>query len=248
MNPGEQDTGTLPRRFEHLLLQLARQARRDLERLPHHPKRAVHALRTRMKKLAAIVRLVRSGLPERSRRAILDSAKRLKNAFTAQRDAQVALELGYASRPPRKPPAQRPLFEEVGRLTGLIETARLGRLRAEDIREAYVRTYRSGRKRMKECLADPDPKRLHSWRKPVKELYYQSLALHQVRGMKRRIRQARRLGRWLGRDHDWQLIVEHLPPAARTIGKKRARLRRRIFRQADRLYGPSPRKLARKLP
>ncbi|HEY2573701.1 MAG TPA: CHAD domain-containing protein [Verrucomicrobiaceae bacterium] len=236
---------TMPRRFRHLLLQLALQARNDLEKVPRHPKRSIHALRTRMKKLPAILRLVESQLPDRSRRAILDSAKRLRKAFAAQRDAHVAADLGFAPKRRAKPHATTPLFDEVSRLTELLEKEMLDGLTRGQVRDAYIHTYRKGRKCMKDCLKDPAPKRLHAWRKPVKELYYQSLALHTVKHMTHRLRHARKLGHLLGKYHDWQLIIEHTPASARKLAPKRKKLRHRIFKLAHELYSKRPKKLAR---
>ena len=247
MKPGKSNGLTLPRRFRHLLLQIARQARNDLKRIPRNPKRAIHALRVRMKKLPAIVSLVESRLRPRSRRAILASAKRLRKAFAAQRDAQVAAELGFAVKPAMKQQGTPALFDEAARLIRLLEVEMLDGLTSDEVRAAYVETYRAGRRRMKSCLEDPDPARLHAWRRPVKELYYQSLALHRAPRMKRRIRRARRLGRWLGQDHDWQLIVENRPAAAERLRPERERLRRRIFKLADKLYSVRPKHLAREL-
>lgn len=247
MKPGKSNGSALPRRFRHLLIQLARQAQSDLARIPSHPARAIHALRTRMKKLPAIVHLVESRLSERSRHAVLASAKRLRKAFASQRDAQVAAEMGFPPKPPAKQRPTRPLFQEAARLLGLLEAGTLDGLTRKEVRDAYVRTYRSGRKRMKASLDDPDPALLHAWRKSVKELYYQSLALHRVRGMTRRIRRARRLGRWLGRDHDWELIIERLPAAAKRIKPERNRLRRRIFKLGGKLYSVRPEDLGRDL-
>lgn len=248
MKPGNVEGPMLSRLFRRLLVQLAHQARNDLDSIPRHPARAIHALRTRMKKLPAIVRLVEARLPQSSRRAILSGAKRLRKAFASQRDAQVAAEMGFAVHPPARQHASPTLFDQAERLLSLLETETLEGLTREDVRDAYVDTYRAGRKRMKTCLDDPDPALLHAWRKPVKELYYQSLALHVVPGMARRIRRARRLGRWLGRDHDWQIIIERKPAAAKRIKPERNRLRRRIFKLARKLYSVRPENLARKFP
>ena len=246
MKPGKSNGRTLPRRFQHLLLQLAEQARRDLEKIPRHPQRAIHALRTRMKKFSAMVRLVESRLHARSRRAILASAKRLKNAFASQRDAQVASEMGFGRQPGARP-AAAPLFDEAARLIRLLQAERLDGLTLEEVRDAYVETYRAGRKIMKACPDDPDPARLHAWRRPVKDLCYQSLALYPVPGMKRRIRRAHKLGRWLGQDHDWQLIIEREPDAAKRIKPEREQLRRRIFKLAGKLYSARPKKIRQRL-
>jgi len=200
-----------------------------------------------MKKLSAIVRLVESRISAPSRRQILAGAKRLKKAFASQRDAQVAEALGFGARAPAKQRATRPLFDEAARLVRLLEAEKLEGLTAEEVRDSYLKTYRAGRKCLEGCLDDPDPARLHAWRKPVKEHYYQSLALHRLPGMERRIRRARRLGRWLGQDHDWELVVENQRGAAKRIGPERKRLRRRIFKLGPKLYSNRPGKLARVL-
>jgi len=66
MKAASQDDRALQRGLRRLLAQLVRQARRDLQRVPVHPKHAVHDLRTRMKKLPAILGLVKKHVPPRA--------------------------------------------------------------------------------------------------------------------------------------------------------------------------------------
>lgn len=258
MKPSATDGSLLAGRFQRFLLRLVAQTREDLRTLPKHPERSIHRVRVRMKKFAAILRLVKARLPEEDYRTALERAKRLKNAFAKQRDAQVAAQLsgsvdrGRKKRPalPKQAPAS--LFIEAAILERFLAEAPFPGLRREDVLRAYVKCYRKGRKRMKECLNNADPKRLHQWRGPVKKFFYQSLALHRRQGAEKRIERARKLGKWLGKDHDWHLLAEtalkaNLPDKAEKYEAKRRKRQPQIFKLARKLYEDSPRELRRKL-
>jgi hypothetical protein len=258
MKPEAHSGSPLARRFQRFLSRLALHARDDLQHLPLQTHRRIHALRTRMKKLAAILLLVRSRMRDAEYRAILASARRLKQAFTRQRDARVAADL--SSRigvHPRKKPLPRlrpvaPLFIEAAILERLLGDAAFNGLRHEEVLSAYVKSYRTGRRRWKACLEDPAPDLLHAWRKAVKKFFYQSLALRQLKGGKHRIQRSRKLGKWLGRDRDWHLLAEQARKdpdanAAKLVEGKRARAQRHIFKLAKKLYKKSPRDLQQML-
>lgn len=103
---------------------------------------------------------------------------------------------------------------------------------------------------MRRCERDPAPEQLHQWRGPVKDLYYQSLALHELPGMKGRIENARKLGRLLGKRHDFWLLEQHFRNGEHdgTLKEVRKRARktcRRAFGAAERLFCSRPAKLQR---
>jgi hypothetical protein len=248
----------MARRFQHFLIRLIQHARDDLQHLPLESDRRIHDLRIRMKKLGAILRLVKARMPEREYRTILDGARKIKHAFNRQRDARVAAELsgrlGVQSPRKKKPPLRpvAPLFIEVAILERLLKQSAFTGLRDKDVLAAYVKSYHTGRKRWKTCRKDPEPDLLHSWRRSVKKFFYQSLALRELKGAKHRIERARNLGKWLGHDHDWYLMAQQAekggePKAARLLEKRRKCRQQKIFKLAEKLYGKSPRDLKRKL-
>lgn len=248
----------LERRFQRFLSRLVKHARDDLQHLPLHTHHRIHVLRVRMKKLGAIMPLVRSRVPKRKYRAILDSARRLKNAFDQQRDANVAKKLssrlgvhpGKKASPPLHPVES--LFIEVAILERLVRESGFKNLQTEDVLDAYVKSYRKSRKRWKACREDPEPEVLHLWRKAVKKFFYQSLAFRKIKGAKHRIRRSKKLGKWLGQDHDWHLMAQRAerdgyPNAVKLLEAKRKRVQKRIFKLANKLYEKSPGDLKKNL-
>jgi len=244
-------------RFRHFFRRLTRLARLDLQKLPQHPDRSIHNLRVRMKKLAAVLRLVKSHIRREEYGKMLAATKRLKNAFAQQRDAKVAAQLrGKKKTPPPKASvpqkASGPLFIEVAILEKTLTDAPLENLHQEDVLEAYVKCYHKGRKRMKKCLKKPEPALLHQWRGPVKRFFYQSLLFRRAKGAKSRIKQAKKLGKWLGKDHDRHLLAERARneqqfKTAKFLDQKREEQQKRIFKLAQKLYKHSPKHLRKKL-
>lgn len=252
------DGSPLAGRFRHFFRHLTSLARHDLQKLPEHPARSIHHLRVRMKKLAAVLRLVKRRMRPQEYEEILGSAKRLKNAFAQQRDAQVAAKLQKKQNPystpkvrlPKK--AGAPLFIEAAILERLLSDASLKNVSRADVVDAYVKCYGKGRRQMKKCLKKATPELLHQWRGPVKRFFYQSLLLHHAKGAQHRIARSKQLGQWLGKDHDQHLLAEQARAAFQlrivdTLEAKRISHHRRIFRLAKKLYKIPPRELRRKL-
>jgi hypothetical protein len=253
----------LARRLRMVLLHLAEEALRDLESLPAKPERAIHSMRTRIKNLRAILRLVGARVPPPSRKAIVACCKVIKDAFSKQRDAHVlaALKAEFEGRRRVGPKqgstggrmaAGRRVMAAAARLIGLLGSLRLDGLAWNELLDAYERCYREGRKAMRECRRDPAAKLLHAWRRPVKDLLYQSRVLQPLKGAERRARRARRLGERLGRWHDLQLFAEHLDDGEqRAFGKRIAREQKAlaplIFKSADKLFADKPREMAKAL-
>lgn len=239
-----------------LLTGICRQAGADLDRMAARPAQGIHALRVRMKKLRALLRLGEARLPAEVRRALRRRIRQVKAAFAASRDAEVLRELAARLQPPARPlqalnlpvaatPAPKPAAIRTARrrlaaLQRELAGLDLAGLTREDLLEACVRQYRRCRRQWRRCRKQPDPEALHRWRRPVKELYYLSLALHRLPPAQALLRPARRLGRRLGQDHDAVLLEARLQgPDAEAwraaIARHRRRLRRQIFQLAETL-------------
>jgi CYTH domain-containing protein/CHAD domain-containing protein len=164
---------------------------------------AVHSARKDLKKLRAVLRLVRRSLDEET---FATENRRYRDAgrlLGASRDAEVklqtlaALEERFGADFPTGPAAswRRELDRDRERLAGpgaagsaqRVERARAaiaaGVERVPDwslrhdswkpIGPGLRRSYRRGRREMKRTRADPGPENVHEWRKRAKDLWYQ---------------------------------------------------------------------------
>ena len=254
-------------RLRALLLGLCRQAQADLQRLPRQPEPAVHALRVRMKKLRALLRLASPVLPPEIRQSLRAEASAIRQAFGACRDAEVArqlaaklaeqtgLPLPALSLPPLAPePAvsRAAIRRRLRHVETQLADLPLAPLTRAQLHEAWLAQYRRCRRLGRRCRQDPQAEELHAWRKRVKELEHLGLALMALRedlpAARRRIRPARELGRRLGRLQDLAVLVAVMPADAgqewrRLLAQRRRRLLRRVFAGADRCLATPARKL-----
>ena len=252
-----QASGTpLSRRFRLVLLHLAEEARRNLDLLAARPARAVHALRTRMKNLRAILLLVKPRIPKPSRKAVSTLAGSLKDAFSVTRDAHMltALRAKIAGR--RESEARRTLTPhsaarnqkakaDASRLIRMVSKIALDGLAWPEVFEGYLRTYRAGRKAMKACEHKPTAEEFHEWRRPVKDLFFQSQVFQPLDGMTARRRRADRLGTM----NDLRLLHAEAKKnrdsaLLKQIVKKQRALVPAIFKAAAKLYDERPRDIA----
>ncbi|MCX6981758.1 MAG: CHAD domain-containing protein [Verrucomicrobia bacterium] len=253
----------LSRRFHLVLLHLAEQARRDLDAMASRPERAIHALRTRMKNLRALLLLVKPRIPKPARKAVAALAGRLKDAFSEQRDAHVIAALrakfpnlgdsatGQKSAPPEND-AAKSAKADASRLIRMASKIELHGLTWADVSDGYLRSYRAGRKAMKTCERGQTAKAFHQWRQPVKEMFYQSQVLQPLDGMKQRRSAAERLSDRLGEMHDLHLLhvtarKSRAKDALKEIAKQQRALRPAIFKAAEKLFAERPRDIGRAL-
>jgi CYTH domain-containing protein/CHAD domain-containing protein len=119
----------------------------------------------------------------------------------------------------------------------------------------FRRIYRRGRRALGAAREQPGDEALHELRKRVKDLWYASQILRPAapKKTKRMAARAHRLSDVIGEDHDLAVLQQtadrhrdHLSDAERgalaeLIERRRARLRRRALKKADRLYRRKPR-------
>ncbi len=241
--------------LKRLLLQLCVQAARDATRIPRWPESAVHALRRRLKKLQSLLRLVPPGPDPAQLQALRAALRQLKAAVAPQRDQDVlvalARELGLPARP-RRALAAAPVapLRLVRALTRQVRALDLGGLGCEEVAQRYQKTCRRAQQAWKSARREPSVDTLHDWRKRVKDLHYQSLALHRWLRRRKRLRHTHQLGALLGRRLDLDLYASRLgqdrrrPPRtllAEVEGRRR-RLTRRIFQRGQQVFTrPLPR-------
>lgn len=253
----------LSRRFHLVLVHLAEAARRDLDFLAAQPARAMHSTRTRMKNLRALLLLMKPRIPKPERKAVATLAGALKDAFSGERDAHVIAELRAKFSGLRESPAKRSAATRniAGDRTAKADASMLIRMVAKlglngltwaEVIRGYLRSYRAGRKAMKACERKPGAKAFHAWRRPVKELFYQSQVLQPLDGMKHRRNAAERLGDRLGKMNDLYLIhgvakKSRAADSVKQIAKQQRARQPGIFKAAAKLFDGRPREIERAL-
>jgi CHAD domain-containing protein len=236
------------------------------------PVEAVHDARKRIKKTRSLLRLARPGLKpkayRRRNRALRDTGRGLSGArdadvmaetvdvlaerfadqlpeafFTAAREplaARAETERG-ATDPGEHAAALRALAGDDWRLRGLSSDALV---------ESLKRTYARGRDAF--ALADrkPTATNLHEWRKRVKDLWYQERLLEDSwpNVMKAQAKEAKKLSKLLGEDHDLAVLAEHVddPQLLELIDQRRAELLERSRDLGRRIYAERPKAFARR--
>ena len=254
-------SGTLlSKRFRLVLLHLAEEARRDLDSITVRPVRAIHSLRTRMKNLRALLLLVKPRIPKPERKAVGSLAGALKDAFSDLRDAHVlaALRAKFSGRrettarekpTPQTAERNKTAKADASRLIRMVSKLALRGLTWAEVFDGYLRSYRAGREAMKACERKPADATFHDWRRPVKDLFYQSQALQPLDGMKSRRRAAERLGERLGLLNDLHLLhaeakKSRAADVLKRIVKKKRALEPAIFRVAEKLFSERPGRIA----
>jgi CHAD domain-containing protein len=191
---------------------------------------AVHDVRKEIKKLRAVLRLVRSSIGKTAYREATGSLRSAADRLNAMRDAQVRLaameNLAKQSngRIPRHslPKIQNALREscrtEEQKLAGTLNSARqfllgaraqLGNVKVKPnswkaVAPGLTKIYRRGRKALALAQREPSPEHFHEWRKRVKDLSNQLRLVCPMRPgkLKPRMDQLDHLGDLLGDDHD----------------------------------------------
>lgn len=265
-NPSITRSLTAGARLSRIMGSVCRCAAGDLQRLPSAPELSIHALRVRMKKLRALLRLAEPQLPRAARARLRRRMREIKNAFTTSRETEVLQKLANRlRREHRLPPAHfissstaaqpRPLPVVKRMLAALrrsLATLPLDGLTKGDLVTAYAARYRACRRAMRECSETAPAECFHRWRKRVKDWYFLSLTLHRYRTARHHIRTADKLGHWLGEEHDLSLLATRVTgPGAEqwhaVIGQQITQRRARILAKGTKTFAGNRRSLLRRL-
>jgi CHAD domain-containing protein len=201
------------------------------------PATAIHGARKDLKKLRAVLRLLRRELGRDTFRAENRAYREAGRLLSRSRDAEVKLTTLRAlrDRAGDELPIQTALFwervlererEEIaGGGAKLDEATRLieqGRdriagweLRADGwklLKPGLTRIYRNGRQAMSRALAEPSVENVHRWRKRAKDHWYELRILREAWPslLEATIAQAHELTELLGEHHDLALLGEDL--------------------------------------
>jgi CHAD domain-containing protein len=204
------------------------------------PVSGVHEARKSLKKVRAILHLARKALGKKRFRALNRRVRDLARALAEQRDASVrvdtlnALLAGMDGQAPirlrgasrrrmvtrRRRPGDARVREEIaatlGEVGGEIRRA-LSRSGIDSARPGLARTYRTGRRNMREAASSSTTAAFHEWRKRVKFLWYQVRLFEEgwPATLGPLAEQLHSLSEFLGDAHDYDLLEAGLRQEAR---------------------------------
>jgi CHAD domain-containing protein len=232
----------------------------------------VHDARKDMKKLRALLRLVRGEVGDKVFRREADTFRDAARELSGVRDADVMLatladlEERYDADvgPVRQALEAHRLRTAGGGRRQAAQTAIAilteARARVDDwplerdgfeaLEDGLERIYRRGRRDWRAALKEPSTENLHEWRKRVKDLWYHCSILQESWKpvMTALADEAHELSDRLGDDHDLAVLLdfgaESLEPL---IAARRAELQEEAFAYGSRLYADKPKTFVRRI-
>ncbi len=219
-----------------IIRELLSTARHDLTESHRDPDAAVHAVRKSLKKLRALLRLVRPVIKGKAFRAADRAVHDLARQLGGARDSAVMLcafdqlvthfspflnEAAYA--PIRQSLAGRyqvaieqhlsrmdydRLRSELHNLERLLTQLDLGEFSEKKLLGSVLKTYRQGRDELSALRDEPSTEHGHALRKQAKYLWYQLRLLRESNNTKllQLIQELNELGELLGQDHDLAVL------------------------------------------
>lgn len=193
---------------------------------------SVHEFRKTMKKLRALLRLIAGAVPSDACKQWRATFRYAASALAQNRDSavlgatlrcacQAALPdlspttCTWSIRPEAMQEGTAPSVQldasQLRALRGLLRDAAKALIGSPDLDlgvgqlfDGFDRSYRGGRKQLRRLGDSPSPRRLHAFRKRVKEQFYQIQLLVRLapKAMKRKVAQFDNLGELLGEYHD----------------------------------------------
>jgi CHAD domain-containing protein len=239
--------------------EIARAARDELKRVgkllaepQNADEEAIHQLRVGMKRLRALLLLIREPVGEVAYGAGKSRCKALADAYTGTRDASVGLTLlphllqssCYSEQWLRISTAYQQAFsaaavkhpsldaarEQLGLMRREIRAWPIGSLRLRHLGDRLKQQYRLGRRLNRQVHADDAMALMHEWRKRVKQLLYQLelLAGSGDEPLRKRLQQ---LGTLLGDLHDLDMLELQVESRAELFWLDDRLLLRRLVQQ-----------------
>jgi CHAD domain-containing protein len=239
---------SLPHAVRRVAGRQVKRAIDGLRRKGHRPSPAdIHDARKRLKRLRALLRLAREGLPGKARRRENCAFRDAGRALSAARDATVlvaALDglLEGANVPARDRSFQplrrallarrreanrhpdaaevRDIAKALRKAAKRVDVWKLKDLTPHALRAGLRRTYADGRRAMGRAICNSDPETLHEWRKRAKDLWHHAELLADVwsSDMKGFDEQVHHLSDLLGDDHDLAVLRQTLTDEAKALG------------------------------
>lgn len=199
------------------------------------PHSAIHDARRCLKRLRALLRLLRSALPERDYRLQAQSLAEIGRKLAPERDRAVMKETlskiegrfgplpkeasgrltaQFSSEPGSKArgakvQSRRELVEALDKARAFFSRLERSRITLHNLSEGVERTYRKARRAYRHAYREPSDEVFHAWRKAAQQhwrhMQLLSRAWPEVLGG--RAAEAREVSRLLGEDHDLAVLA-----------------------------------------
>ena len=240
------------------LAKLLRETARALEHFDDNPSDRAHFVRTRMKRVQSLSRLVPKGAAWRE--MFLPPCRELKDLFAEMRDADIVQALADKYAPGEARHLRAAARPDTRRAAHLAEFAAgvlsdypaWKTIEWEAIADRAARTYRVARDGWKEARRSGAPDAaFHAWRRRVKRLLYQCEYLGGRARLVRMTGRVERLGETLGEiqdvcmAEDW--IKKHVGKIPRDLPRSKKVLRRRALERGGNLFGTKAREFRKML-
>ncbi|HEX3800312.1 MAG TPA: CHAD domain-containing protein [Verrucomicrobiae bacterium] len=240
---------------------LVRHIRKRVKLLNREPgSETIHEIRMAIKKLRALLRLIRDGFGRKFYRRQHHSLRALAHCLSPSRDAAVQL----ATLRKLRRHCHQLSADDISDLENrLIEKKRntskskqlsksqfrdtlrqinrwpFKNLKRRDIKFGIERGYQKLVKARHLAVQSPGDENLHTWRKRAKNLYYELLLIKKIgpKSADKLARQIKELGKYLGNDHDLVLLTKELHHGSsrlhRHVHARRAEFQKLAFHHGD---------------
>ncbi len=241
------------------------------QRDPRLQDKAVHESRKRLKEVRALVRLVRSGLGEKTYRRTNWALRDAGRPLSAVRDATAVIEAleklkrtglaaVHAELVKRRTAVRHAVIDQDRALQRAERAVRKVRRESDrwsiagrwkTVAAGIETTYRKGRRAMKKCFESADDDQWHQWRKRVKDLRYQleMLAPLWPQVLEDAAEEAKSLTDLLGDDHDLAVLASlaDVPALAGAIEQRREELRKQAAVLGEKVFAEKPAAFVKRL-
>ncbi len=240
--------------MHRIVSSLAKRTLRNTRKIETETSERIHKIRTDMKKVRSLLRLVRrASNGDNATKSAWDAASELKDVFGRVRDeevqAQVKASLPGGGKAPKKkkpsPPTKAEQESGLKSAEALVKAANameFSQLDLESLVSGLKQTLEDGKIAMRAAAEGKDDTHgFHDWRKLVKDLWYQSAVLRKVSPEARAwCGDASKLSTLLGNEHDLGILASETSGSTSQeaeIHRKLRAIRRDALTVGHKLYG-----------
>ena len=240
---------------------LSRELVENIERLPDDSVTRIHDIRVSTKKIQGLLRLSGKFIDAADQLAVRALTRSIRTAFAGQRDEEV-IQLRFKELLPSADSSElspAPVVAAVSpeealgqarQLVTMLAGFSLEALHRRDLVRTAAASYRKARRLLKSCRRAPEDDAMHTWRKRVKDVSYQTLALASLPHLARRTAPLDRLADALGEYHDLAVLQTRLgghETHAKVVARRKQKVGKTAFKLGAKILAKPPGDFAKKL-
>ncbi|CAN5662899.1 CHAD domain-containing protein [soil metagenome] len=240
---------------------LARGLIADIEGLPDNSVTRIHDIRVSTKKIQGLLRLSGKFVNAADQAAARTLTRSIRSAFAGERDEEILRQRQSELLPKTDPALLDPApvsvtttpaeaLVQARQLEQMLAGFSLDTLHSRDLIRTATASYRKARQLLKSCRKGPEDEPMHTWRKRVKDVSYQSLALAELPFLAKRTASLDRLADLLGEYHDLAVLQARLgghSDHVTVVAKHKKAIGKAAFKLGARLLDRPPARFAKKL-